>query len=285
VAVVAAYVASVALYASSGTANRYKPETPIASDGSAVTLNVEDVQSNYTVLNANLVFSPGSDLLDPQTQHLKEDLGIRVRSVATPVRRTWTKGMLPGMFPVPLTLAGEINDWPFDRYSSGPIEVELMRGGTETAVQRVPVTFVNRLAGWEINTANANGQGPYRVSLRRSLSAASFGLVIVGVLIAIACVALFVAAQTARDRRKFQPPMTTWYAAMLFAVVPLRNALPGSPPFGGWIDITIVLWVLVVLLISMLIYIACWWRHLRPDTEKPTTPAASPEAAAAPAPS
>jgi Domain of unknown function (DUF4436) len=69
--------------------------------------------------------------------------------VATPVRRTWTKGMLPGMFPVPLTLAGEINDWPFDRYSSGPIEVELMRGGTETAVQRVPVTFVNRLAGWE----------------------------------------------------------------------------------------------------------------------------------------
>jgi Domain of unknown function (DUF4436) len=149
VAVVAAYVASVALYASSGTTNRYKPETPIAGYGSAVTLNVEDVQSNYTVLNANLVFSPGSDLLDPQTQHLKEDLGIRVRSVATPVRRTWTKGMLPGMFPVPLTLAGEINDWPFDSYSSGPIEVELMRGGTETAVQRVPVTFVNRLAGWE----------------------------------------------------------------------------------------------------------------------------------------
>ena len=70
--------------------------------------------------------------------------------------------------------------------------------------------------------------------------------------------------------------MTTWYAAMLFAVVPLRNALPGSPPFGGWIDITIVLWVLVVLVISMLLYIACWWRHLRPDADKPTSPAASP---------
>ena len=160
-----------------------------------------------------------------------------------------------------------------------------MRGGTETAVQRVPVTFVNRLAGWEINTTNANGHGPYRVSLQRSLSAASFGIVILGVLIAIACVALFVAVQTARDRRKFQPPMTTWYAAILFAVVPLRNALPGSPRFGGWIDITIVLWVLVVLVISMLIYITCWWRHLRPDAEKPTTPAGSPEPAAAPAPS
>jgi Domain of unknown function (DUF4436) len=39
--------------------------------------------------------------------------------------------------------------------------------------------------------------------------------------------------------------MTTWYAAMLFAVVPLRTALPGSPAFGSWIDLTIVLWVLV----------------------------------------
>ena len=67
---------------------------------------------------------------------------------------------------------------------------------------------------------------------------------------------------------------------MLFAVIPLRNALPGSPPFGGWIDITIVLWVLVVLVISMLLYINCWWRHLRPDnptnTDAPANPAPSP---------
>ena len=85
-----------------------------------MTLNVEDVQSNYTVLNANLVFSPGSDVLDPQTQHLKEDLGIRVRSVATPTRRTWTKGMLPGMFPVPLTLAGETTIGPSIATIRGP---------------------------------------------------------------------------------------------------------------------------------------------------------------------
>jgi Domain of unknown function (DUF4436) len=44
------------------------------------------------------------------------------------------------------------------------------------------------------------------------------------------------------------------------AVVPLRNALPGSPAFGRWIDLTIVLWVLVALVVSMLLYIAAWWR-------------------------
>ncbi|BBY04445.1 DUF4436 domain-containing protein [Mycobacterium seoulense] len=270
VGVVGAYIASVALYAGSG--GHHHPETPAGGERSTATLVIEDIQSNYSVLTANLSISPGSALLDPQTQHLNEDLSLRVRSVATPTRRTWTKGMLPGVFPVPLTIAGEIENWPFDRYGSGPVEIELMHGPANVP-EHVPVTFVNHLSGWQVSV---DGSGPYRVSVHRALSAAAFGIVICGVLIAIACLGLFVAVQTVRNRRKFQPPMTTWYAAMLFAVVPLRNALPGSPPFGGWIDITLVLWVLVVLVISMLLYILCWWRHLRPEVAGPARAAADP---------
>ncbi|ORV53710.1 hypothetical protein AWC03_19330 [Mycobacterium europaeum] len=271
--VVGAYIASVALYAKGG--GHRHPEIPPGGQQNTATLVIEDVQSNYSVLMADLSISPGSALLDPQTQHLNEDVSLRVRSVATPTRRTWTKGMLPGVFPVPLTIAGEIEKWPFDRYSSGPVEIELVHGPGNVP-ERLPVTFVNHLSGWQVSV---DGSGPYRVSLHRSLSAAAFGIVICGVLIAIAGLGLFVAVQTLRDRRKFQPPMTTWYAAMLFAVVPLRNALPGSPPFGGWIDITLVLWVLVVLVISMLLYIMCWWRHLRPEAAVPAAaaPAATPD--------
>jgi hypothetical protein len=74
------------------------------------------------------------------------------------------------------------------------------------------MTFVNHFSGREIGTSKSNGLGPYRVSLRRSPSAGAFGIVIIAVLIAIAGLGLFVAIQTVRDRRKFQPPMTTWYA-------------------------------------------------------------------------
>ena len=273
---IAAYVAAVALYASSG--GHHRPEFPAGADRSTATLVIEDIQSNYSVLMANLSIAPGSGLLDPQTQHLNEDLSLRVRSVATPTRRTWTKGMLPGIFPVPLTIAGEIENWPFDHYGSGPVEIELMHGPGNVP-ERVPVTFINHLAGWQVSV---DGSGPYRVNVHRSASAGAFGVVILGVLIAIAGLGLFVAIQTMRDRRKFQPPMTTWYAAMLFAVVPLRNALPGSPPFGGWVDVTIVLWVLVVLVISMLLYIVCWWRHLRPEAETPPAPVESPVPAPSP---
>jgi cytochrome b subunit of formate dehydrogenase len=110
--------------------------------------------------------------------------------------------------------------------------------------------------------------------LRRSPRTAAFAVVILGVLITLAGLALFVAVQTPRNRRRFQPPMTACYTAMLFAVMPLRGALPDSPPFGSWIDVTVVLWVIVVLVISMTLYIVCWWRHLRPD--KAANPAASP---------
>ncbi|WP_353620037.1 DUF4436 family protein [Mycolicibacterium sp. ELW1] len=84
----------------------------------------------------------------------------------------------------------------------------------------------------------------------------------------IAVLAVTVSVQTLRDRRKFQPPMTTWFAAMLFAVVPLRNALPDAPTIGNWIDVTVILWVIVALVTSMALYIVCWWRHLNPTFDK-----------------
>jgi hypothetical protein len=130
------------------------------------------------------------------------------------------------------------------------------------------VILVDRLLGWKIDVTHDLDAGPYgsyQLNLGRTLSTVGFGVVILGVLLALAVLGLFVATQTLRDRRKFQPPMTTWYAAMLFAVMPLRNALPDAPPFGAWIDITVVLWVIVLLVISMTIYITCWWRHLNPD--------------------
>jgi hypothetical protein len=108
------------------------------------------------------------------------------------------------------------------------------------------------------------------VDLQRSASTMMFAIVILCIFVTIAAIGLFVAIQTLRDPRRFQSPMTTWYAAMLFAVVPLRNALPGSPAFGSWIDLTIVLWVLVALVVSMLLYIAAWWRAIA----KPEPPGA-----------
>ncbi|UMB70937.1 DUF4436 domain-containing protein [Mycobacterium paraterrae] len=231
-----------------------------------VTLEVEDVESNYSVLQTNLTVLPGAQLLDPVTRSLKEDLTVAVTSVAKPTTITWSKGTFPGVVPVPLTLAGNVELWPFDRYRSGPVSVEVYTGPDHQPF-RAAVTFFDQMPGWKVESVRSKRGDllpTYRIKLHRSAGATAYDIVVLAVLVAIACVAATVSILTIRGRRKFQPPMTTWYAAMLFSVVPLRNSFPGAPPFGSNIDLVLVLWVIVLLVASMLGYIYCWWRDLRP---------------------
>ncbi len=69
-----------------------------------MTLNVVSIANTYNELVGDLVIKPGPGLMDPATDGLKQDLTVAVTSVTTPVRRTYSKGMLPGVFPVPLDL-------------------------------------------------------------------------------------------------------------------------------------------------------------------------------------
>ncbi len=81
------------------------------------------------------------------------------------------------------------------------------------------------------------------------------------VLITLPALALFVAIEMLLGRRKFQPPFGTWFAAMLFSVVPIRSVLPGDPPPGSWVDEAIVLWVLIALAAAMVLYITAWFKR------------------------
>ncbi len=276
---VVVYVVSIVLYVNNGSGHPHVVvHGPSAGDATRVIIDADTIKSDSSVLIINVNVSPASALLDPLTHTLKDDLNIVVASAVTNSKHTWQKGTLPDVFRVSLAVAGDVANWPFDEYHSGPIVAELSSGSAYTQVPTT-VTLVNRLLGWEVKVSPVNDTSeiaPYRVDLHRSPSTVLAGVAILCVLIALAGLALFVAVETVWDRRKFQPPMTTWYAAMLFAVMPLRNALPEAPPFGSWIDVTIVMWVIVVLGISMALYIACWWRHLRPDPEKPASDAAKP---------
>ncbi|OBI91917.1 DUF4436 domain-containing protein [Mycobacterium asiaticum] len=263
---VAGYAASIVLYVNGGMGHRHQMSNG-AGDGTKVTVDIEDIQSNTGILVANIAVVPAPALLNAQTGTLVDDLNVVASSVIQASKRTWPKGSLPDAFRVSISLTGDVADWPFDRYETGPINVQLFSGSSQTP-ESVTVTLVDRLLGWEVDVGRPDkGQpyAPYRLHLHRSHSTTAFAVLILGVLIALAALAYFVAVQTVRNRRKFQPPMTTWYAAMLFAVMPLRNALPDSPPFGSWVDVTIVLWVIVVLTISLVLYISCWWRHLAPE--------------------
>jgi hypothetical protein len=111
------------------------------------------------------------------------------------------------------------------------------------------------------DTENPNSLDNVIITLHRSSGPLIFDLGILLVLISLPTLALVVAIPMALGRTSFLPPFSTWYAAMLFAIVPLRNFLPGSPPPGSWVDQAVVLWVMIALIAAMTLFIVAWARQ------------------------
>ena len=97
VLIVGTYVALVGLYEGSV---EVVPANNLTDnpDQSSATLTVEEMQSNYSAVVANLAVSPGTALLDPTTHRLKEDLVVRVRSAATPSPASTPRACFPVFF-------------------------------------------------------------------------------------------------------------------------------------------------------------------------------------------
>jgi len=171
-----------------------------------------------------------------------------------------------------LVAVGDPDEWPFDSYVTDTIGMQLFAVSGD--VQRpiaAPIVVGGGVNGWVIDSrlstvGSPGATGPaVAFELQRTREALVLIAGILLVLLALPAAALFVAIETVLDRRKLQPPFITWFAAMLFAVVPLRNVLPGAPPAGAWIDLAVVVWVLVALAAAMVLYIIAWWRQTRPE--------------------
>lgn len=171
-----------------------------------------------------------------------------------------------------LVAVGDPDEWPFDSYVTDTIGMQLfaVRGDEQRPIA-APIVVGGGVNGWVIDSrlstvGSPGATGPaVAFELQRTREALVLIAGILLVLLALPAAALFVAIETVLDRRKLQPPFITWFAAMLFAVVPLRNVLPGAPPAGAWIDLAVVVWVLVALAAAMVLYIIAWWRQTRPE--------------------
>jgi len=151
---IAAYVATNFVYAGAGHGPHDLTQGRPMTDGTTITMDLQEVQQSNTVLLANLAIVPGPTLLDPRTHDLTQDFSVVVTSAASPTKRSWSKGMVPGSFPVPLSISGAVTDWPFDHYVSGPVTVEVFRGDNPVP-ERAAVTFADRLAGWRRGDASS----------------------------------------------------------------------------------------------------------------------------------
>ena len=242
-------------------------------DATIVQLRLEELKPVANRLTVNVLVYPGISAYDNRFDVLGTDVGVRLYPTSELGDLHYPKGKAPAQLSTTVEAHGDPGDWPFDTYRTEPISADAFVGSgdnTKKVPARVEVT--GSLDGWDISvnrlkdpaalpTSRGSDNGNVVITLRRAKGPLIFDLGICLVLIALPTLALLVAIPMALGRRKFLPPFATWYAANLFAIVPLRNILPGAPPPGAWIDQAIVQWVLIALVTAMSLYICAWVRQ------------------------
>lgn len=245
---------------------------PDLGDGSetVVLVTVQALRTTDYKLDVKVLVVPEDNLMDERLDVLKTDISVRLFPWSSSGDLTFPAGESPKEVAATLDVNGDVNTWPFDSYTTEPISATLLVGsGDEREFRPTRVEVEGSLQGWDISaddtarSPQAPGEGDaVKVTLKRAPGPLAFNLGICLVLITLPTLAIFTAVQVVTRRKEFQMPFVTWYAAMLFAVVPLRNILPGAPPPGAWIDVALVLWVLVALVSAMVIYINAWYKQV-----------------------
>lgn len=233
-------------------------------DETVVQIRLEELKPTTNRLTVNVLIYPGESLEDKRFDELNTDIAVRLYPPNDLGDLKYPAGKAPAQVSTTIQANGDPGNWPFDSYRTEAISADVFVGnGADRKRLPAQVQVTGAMDGWDAITqrnSDASETGNHNtsnvvVTLRRAKGPLIFDLGIILVLISLPTLALIVAIPMAMGRRKFMPPFATWYAANLFAIVPLRNILPGAPPPGSMIDQALVQWVLLALVTAMALYI------------------------------
>lgn len=264
-AFVVAYVLVLLLYRSSGQTTGFEEQVTPPEDGVKIVLSLSSMDAQTSGMDATVSIVPGSELVDATGA-----LNRRVQVVLDPISQSFPlvfeEGFEPSPLPITIRLDGDLEGWPFDHYQA------LVSASATQLVgdQREPLDFTGEITGhvihgWRVDATDDVPQpggdtSVFALTAKRAGGTLVMGLLLVLVLIALPVLAFFVVYETMTRRRKVEATFFSWFAALLFATIPIRGFLPGAPPPGSWIDVAVVVWVLAGLVTALAIYVWCWTR-------------------------
>jgi hypothetical protein len=272
------YLVVIALYASSGRAAKYGYTNVTPKPGHvSVVITARAVSAAGEHISADLQLVPSDKYISDDDITFDRTISVIISPVDGEQSLEFPKGTIPSSRDINITANGTYEDWPFDRYTTDPSMIVLAYT-TDAAGEKVAIPtdvhIVGYVSGWNI-VATKDTKTEYTVEdpdgekqkvptidmvAWRNGSTLAFGVVLLALLIVMPTLVMIVAVTAYRGRRKVEASFMSWMGAMLFATIPLRTFLPGSPPIGSWIDFLIVLWVIVALVTGLAIYVAAWLR-------------------------
>jgi hypothetical protein len=207
---------------------------------------------------------------------------------------------LGGTIDFALPLDGNPATYPFDGYFFGkaplidddphldssdpantsPQPLPFVEAAAISGTRRTPVAVgvddTDGINGWRqswsfSHPTSGDGSEPDTLMALLSLKRGGGGIAFVCVVLALmtlgVVLAAIVASRVARKQRPIEATMASWFAALLFALVPLRINLPGAPPIGAWIDVAVFYWVVMALMIAMAVFVGSWVKYRKPPDD------------------
>ena len=163
-----------------------------------------------------------------------------------------------------LVITGPITDYPFDRYDS---RFELHILDADGKELPAAVTVVNTDSFFNITTSADepdNAGTVIDLAIGRSASTLVFGVFIMVLMLALAATSVIAAYYVLHWKRGLDLGAASLMAGMLFALIPLRNAVPGDPPIGSIIDFGSFFIAEATIAISLITCVVLgYWQHMK----------------------
>ncbi len=198
--------------------------TRVDPAGSVIQVTITDVQPNGDLADANGFFRDDANLYSLTS----------LQEVNTPLK----KGDYVPSIEQRYTVSGLVTDYPFDRYHAS-LEFHVW-GGPDNTELPVDVTYYSTDPFFAITPSvgdSENNTGlDLELQMRRSTPTLVYATFVMVLMLGLAVAAATAGYYAVRWRKGLVFPACSMMAAMLFALIPLRNAVPGSPPIGSVID-------------------------------------------------
>ncbi len=222
--------------------------TKVDSGTQALSVTVTDVAANGSLADANGNFAQDATLTTAAIGNWRAE--IKAGDAAPDIDQK-------------VAVDGAVTDYPFDRYTAH-LETHVFNPDGNNLP--VVLTVVNTDPFFAISAtpvAGQNGGQAVSLGLHRSPPTLIFAVFIMLLMLGLAIGAVVAAFYVLHWRRGLIFPACSMMAAILFALIPLRNAVPGSPPIGSIIDFGSFFIAEAVISISLISSILLGFRHQR----------------------
>jgi hypothetical protein len=242
-------------------------------DHMTLTVLIQKIDPSTARLSAQVELRGAGSLVDERTHNLKEDATLVSNAVTNPTV-TSKANERPEFVSVDFALRdGVITDYPLDSYTANFYFHVLVGSGTNKRVVPVQVVFNNIDAFFKmapkqeksIEVHQGGGEAktittPPSVfaataTVKRSTSTVVFAVFIMFFMWCLTIAALIAAWYVASGKLGLFWSALGFLGTLLFALIPLRNAVPGDPPIGSLIDFAAFFIAEGVVSISMIVTI------------------------------